>query len=628
MVPGRDAHPPLPRSLAPLPGEGLPGFVLRLAHHLDLTPTQVVRRTGLASEDRGQAPIRHLFMLEANVRAAFARSTRLTEDESDRLTLRSWSSHYPPVADVLGQPGQVLRLRKVITDWMLLSFSRYCPECLAGDGSRIQQLHGGPWKLSWRLPVIFACLEHNRMLVDTCPHCRRPAQAGSWAKSPQLVPLPGLGHLHPARCRNRVSAGPQGAVCGHPLDDLAASPAIQLAPDLADLQRRLQAMLEPGHYPSTAFSRFSDLRVAVALITAARQPPDPSGPPSGAISQLMDEYRRGVHGPWPGRTQPRWGALPTASTASAEVLSLADRLVRLPRTAFRAEIHNLSGRAPRYDASAWSQTWDILRTRCSPLFRHDVEQCCQKIFVPTHISHTGPLVIPVRERGYLPEHIPQRPPGSWLTVLAENGAPPGHLRKPVQFRRVVAVQLVQAAAGCSVDAASELLGIPHSWDRSGPGALMRQNLHPSQNSAHPLLSADIAEAFEALTLHIAREPVNYYQRRQNLAFWHLRHSDWDTITQQLGRMLGQGRRTSSDELLRECASAYIWAAVTGSEWQLAPSFRAPLSAFHRRVGPGTPELRILHHIHHATDHRLRTVLDDRVRALIGSADREPGDYSP
>ncbi|GAA4837887.1 hypothetical protein GCM10023235_11220 [Kitasatospora terrestris] len=73
---------------------------------------------------------------------------------------------------------------------------------------------------------------------------------------------------------------------------------------------------------------------------------------------------------------------------------------------------------------------------------------------------------------------------------------------------------------------------------------------------------DIAEVFEALIQRIAREPVNHY---------------------------GAARASPSG------------------------TFGTPT---------GTPGLRILHHIHHTTDHTLRTVLNDRVRALIDVADRQ------
>ena len=52
--------------------------------------------------------------------------------------------------------------------------TRYCPECLAGDGSAIQESFGGPWLKAWHLPVVFACPAHRRLLEHLCPECGQP----------------------------------------------------------------------------------------------------------------------------------------------------------------------------------------------------------------------------------------------------------------------------------------------------------------------------------------------------------------------------------------------------------------------------------------------------------------------
>ncbi|MEV0537702.1 TniQ family protein [Kitasatospora sp. NPDC050463] len=44
-------------------------------------------------------------------------------------------------------------------DWLFNKVPRYCPRCLAGDGTAIQQ-HGAPWKKAWPLPVAFVCPVH------------------------------------------------------------------------------------------------------------------------------------------------------------------------------------------------------------------------------------------------------------------------------------------------------------------------------------------------------------------------------------------------------------------------------------------------------------------------------------
>src|SRR5262249_59979971 len=67
------------------------------------------------------------------------------------LTLLPWAGRYPPIARSRG-PGWP----KTFDEWLFHDDLRYCPACLAGDGSPIQQLYGGPWKKVWHLPISFA----------------------------------------------------------------------------------------------------------------------------------------------------------------------------------------------------------------------------------------------------------------------------------------------------------------------------------------------------------------------------------------------------------------------------------------------------------------------------------------
>ncbi|HEY5988661.1 MAG TPA: TniQ family protein, partial [Streptosporangiaceae bacterium] len=71
---------PLPRSLDPLPDEALPGYVLRLAHRLGLSPARVLRLTGLTAATGGHQPAPRSLMtrLDAVAAGSFARATRLT----------------------------------------------------------------------------------------------------------------------------------------------------------------------------------------------------------------------------------------------------------------------------------------------------------------------------------------------------------------------------------------------------------------------------------------------------------------------------------------------------------------------------------------------------------------------
>lgn len=171
---------PLPRSLLPLPDESLPGLLLRLAHRLDVSPGRLAVSTGLVQGGplkTTRSTTSHLLMLTPDHLEPFSRALRLPDHHVDQLTLRPLVGRLPAVADALTRPGNPaqLRPRGYFPPWILSASTRFCPLCLAGDGSEIQQRHGGAWKLHWRLGVVFACVEHQLFLQEDCPSCLRPA---------------------------------------------------------------------------------------------------------------------------------------------------------------------------------------------------------------------------------------------------------------------------------------------------------------------------------------------------------------------------------------------------------------------------------------------------------------------
>jgi hypothetical protein len=121
---------------------------MRLAYRLDVAPDIIVRRTGLAHyQANGQAITRTALSLELPELPAprmndFQTATRLTEDEATALTLRPLAPRYPPIAHSL----DLVRAGKRIPalDWLFPAAARYCPDCLAGDGTPVQTDHGGP----------------------------------------------------------------------------------------------------------------------------------------------------------------------------------------------------------------------------------------------------------------------------------------------------------------------------------------------------------------------------------------------------------------------------------------------------------------------------------------------------
>ncbi|GAA0473811.1 hypothetical protein GCM10010361_42690 [Streptomyces olivaceiscleroticus] len=257
----------LPRSLDPLPDESLSGYVLRLSHRLTLPPGWLMRHTwigslnahGLLASNSALA-----IALPKDVTTRVALTTRLHPDEVAALTLACWNGRYPPITRALESKAGG---RRRAGDWLFRSAARFCPECLAGDGSLIQQQHGGPWKKTWRLPVVFACLEHRRYLRHWCPGCHQAPDASTGSR---LVARVGDAGLHPAQCRNspqptegRKRADP---ACGTRLDQPIVADPTPLSQDILSLQARILRHLSPDIPQREASEYFTDLQLVAALI--------------------------------------------------------------------------------------------------------------------------------------------------------------------------------------------------------------------------------------------------------------------------------------------------------------------------------------------------------------------------
>ena len=211
--------------------------------------------TGLAG-DGLQTARRSLMMHLDEARAgAFSRTTRLAATEVSQLCISSMSGQYPwaepqATADQWGS-------RALADRWVFTSATRYCPQCLAGDGSYVQQQHGGAWQKAWRLPVVFACPAHRRLLEHLCPSCRQPALSAGPGAPALLIPRAGDGGLHPAQCRAVLrpqDAGRHARPCGARLDTPERPGEDPLAPgDLLAIQDRLLRLLR-AEGPATAMS--------------------------------------------------------------------------------------------------------------------------------------------------------------------------------------------------------------------------------------------------------------------------------------------------------------------------------------------------------------------------------------
>src|SRR5712691_8327098 len=206
---------PLSRSLIPIPGESLPGFLLRLSYRLNLPPARLADLTGLRSAGvRGsRLPPVLVAGIPAPALPVFTRMTRITDGQADQLGMAAWRGRYPvPAADT------ATGYRRLDSRLVFSPATRYCPDCLAGDGSAIQESFGGPWLKAWHLPVVFACPAHQRLLKHRCPECGQVVRGHRPPAQSAVLPAMRVPGLHAAQCRAELALSSGGrslpACCG------------------------------------------------------------------------------------------------------------------------------------------------------------------------------------------------------------------------------------------------------------------------------------------------------------------------------------------------------------------------------------------------------------------------------
>ncbi|MFJ9324234.1 TniQ family protein [Streptomyces globisporus] len=273
---------PLSRSLDPLADETLVGFLLRLARHNGTTPAQIAARMGLMDPADGTPGIVSPWLLADMDKPRLvrvARAAHLTVPEASKLLLAPMGHRYGIVSRRY-QPWTTPQQLDRPNRWVFMRTSQFCPPCLAGDDDPLGLLYGGAWKRSWRLPMVFACSGHQRLLSSICPECRTPGQYA--AKG--LIARASAEDLHPAQCRATAQPNRTGevrrSVCGSNLarirpprppgdaDSLSALLALQQRLDVLLSADGPQKVNSCGQLVPVA-QYFIDLRVVATLVLAS-----------------------------------------------------------------------------------------------------------------------------------------------------------------------------------------------------------------------------------------------------------------------------------------------------------------------------------------------------------------------
>jgi hypothetical protein len=354
---------PLPRSLDPLPGESLGGFLLRLSWRLRVSPAELARVTGCAGGRQVYLAPSLLLTFDAR---RFARAARLSAEETSALGIASWADRYPPIAALrTGPQGRV-----ILDGWLLSSILRYCPDCLAGDGGPVQQEYGGPWQRTWHLPFTFACVRHRQFLRQDCPE-GHSGDRPRW----QLIPYPSGTGLHPLQCRLPLQPGKTGrhrSSCGVRLDQVGDDDRPRPSPEALNLQERLLGLLGPKHPAEEAAYTFADLRLISTFLCRSWPVGERFVDPAltSAVAEHVHRTRSGYH-----QSVDRQ---PVSILATAGLLTAA-AVVR--------ESDDLAGAMASLERRAWPNS---RQTTAALLGRHR-SACSPRLFEAALPLATGPV---------------------------------------------------------------------------------------------------------------------------------------------------------------------------------------------------------------------------------------------
>jgi hypothetical protein len=574
---------PLPRSLDPLPDESLPGFILRLAYRLGISPARLVVLTGLSlnSKHRIRAPFSLTMQLAPEARDTFARTTRLTPREATDLCLDSLAGRYPPASTILDDSrwkGQNRQGR-----WVFIKTTRYCPQCLAGDHTEIQRELGGAWQKMWRLPPVFACTTHRRFLEYLCPACRRPALDCTVDRStvPMLPHWKNRG-LHPAQCRVTVRDSDvrhaEQPICGTRLDTTSPQASTSSIPNsLLELQRRILDLLRPTGpdlatsvgAPTTAAHYFTDLRLMTHLVRASwPRARDLASLPAlaEAIDRHVEQEQRHLTDAPLGHSVHTRDVLdtpPRDPVPCAALLVTADRLLRCDSAnTLSGHLRDLLSYDARRPAKAmWSRNFLESRPDCSEGFRQAVAPVLQT-YVRARLGRS--LRAPIRRTRFGAEHIAQFLHDDWYRRHF------GHLDgiNPVHMRRAAAIHLCQLAVGGSIGDACRLIGVPGT--REGRAVSSAKILHRWARAREDPREFDAALHALADELDATPNLVNYQRRREALQDWCIDPDTWHWLTEQLPPTWPHGYQPELGDRKRQTASMIVWARITQGEHVFAP----------------------------------------------------------
>lgn len=291
--------PALPLFLEPHSDETWHSYLTRRAAQHHVTTAALAEHIGIRDR-RHRWPPYYGVKIDPERARELASELGLTAPQIQQMHLSWYDGRALDFSGLQEGTGISAVSRTALASWVYLGGSRYCPSCLRADGA---------WQLTWRIPWITVCLEHNCRLEWKCPGCGG---------------IPGLYNatLH-ASAPSRSSALADGRKCDlpHPtsaadacstdLSEVVASPA---QPDHRQVAANFNELIDTGTGPF-AGQPFQSLQVLRGWQAAI-----------GIAIHLG--VPRGID--W-GKTH-RWGAPPRDPAVLDALLAYARPLTQAPDT--------------------------------------------------------------------------------------------------------------------------------------------------------------------------------------------------------------------------------------------------------------------------------------------------------
>lgn len=548
--------PTLPIRPLPIDGESFGSYIDRVAADREVPANALLASIGLSANLSPLAiPSNYSALLTETAVTRAAHSLRLDQSQIQQMLLR----RYDGIAfDVPTFPNRVDLGMQVFAgrEWVYLRQSSACPECLREDS--------GAWQLAWRLPLVFACLRHRRLLANDCPACRLPL--ASMRDSPTIphfvreVPRPGF-------CANPVDREDTGygrVPCGYDLGRIE-TPSLKRWPRLLAAQARLGSALcgEPqivGGIERTAGEYLHDVRVLAGLMLHVARVADLGLLPAAAADAFLlhEEGREHDNTRNTGNRKRRFvRATPRSPALMAALLPQAVEMLAAPTPSEIAEgliwvitrSRSVRGRSLARIPTA-VQNSSTLR----PIWQEAARSLAlTRRYWP--LKHAA-----ARSYQFEPRHIPQL---LWESAFDRHFAELTPERTSLLvMRRFCSMELVAFAGNLSRRDAAAALDLPPGAKATAAAIIG----HLRRNGQHELLLARMREL--ATELDAAEGLVDYAHRRSVLRnLIAVPWNDWREICRQSGA--DPGVRHAKHRY----AAVWLWEAIAGGDYRDAAGLR-------------------------------------------------------